>query len=63
MFEIDKLPSNSDVTIMLSQYLESMERYRCENIKKFSNDWIWITDDYNKKVKTYPPKKFHLRGL
>jgi hypothetical protein len=31
-FEADDLPSNSDVTMILAQYMEEAERYRSDNV-------------------------------
>ena len=33
-FDVDELPSNSDVTFILGQYIEEMERKRADNIKR-----------------------------
>ncbi|MBE7691285.1 hypothetical protein [Tenacibaculum piscium] len=60
-FNEEDLPSNSDVTLVLSQYLNCMESFREKNIfsnVKYSNGkidktyWYWI----DTKRETYPPK-------
>lgn len=56
-FDDDELPSNSDVALVLSQYVNSMESLREENIKlkvEYDNRtyWIWIGTE----IQTYPPK-------
>ena len=60
-FNEEDLPSNSDVALVLSQYLNCMESYREKNIFseiKYSNGkidktyWYWI----DTKRETYPPK-------
>lgn len=59
-FDLDDLPSNSDVAFVLSQYFNCMEKLRLDNIKEEfdydidKKDWFWISKD---KVKTVPPKK------
>ena len=43
-FDEDELPTNSDVMIVLSQYLNALESWRSAHIKKKPgsyNDWIW----------------------
>ena len=56
LFDDSELPSNSDVTVMLSQYLNSMERFRSKNIKMdYQKDWIWNIDNNNVKIETHPP--------
>ncbi len=61
-FDVDDLPSNSDVTLVLSQYINCMESLREENITseiKYTSSgsvakiyWSWK----GTKVETYPPK-------
>jgi hypothetical protein len=57
LFDESDMPSNSDVTVMLSQYLDSMERFRSKNIKKgYNQEWTWIIDeDKETDIKTYEP--------
>lgn len=61
-FEEDDLPSNSDVALVLSQYINCMESYREENIISSIDytssgsvaklSWLWK----GTKIETYPPK-------
>jgi hypothetical protein len=45
-FTDEELPSNSDVSMMLSQYLEAMEVLRCRNIVQGSlGRWYWDVED------------------
>lgn len=59
-FNLDDLPSNSDVTFVLSQYFNCMEKLRLENVtddfdyNAHKSDWAWVD---NEKMKTSPPKK------
>ena len=59
LFNESEMPSNSDVTVMLSQYLDSMERFRSKNItQEYNRDWIWIVEDADvddEKIETYGP--------
>ena len=59
-FEEDNLPTNSDVTLILAQYLSSLEELRAANISVEYGDWYWVIDGRRSKIETYPPKK--LRG-
>lgn len=62
-FDEDDLPSNSDVTFILSQYLNCLEKLRSDNIyqeqkydgNKYIYEWFWAVD--KSKIKTAPPKK------
>lgn len=39
-FDNDDVPSNSDVTMVIAQYLEEAERYRSDNVM-MSNGWYY----------------------
>ncbi|WP_187262950.1 hypothetical protein [Pontibacter beigongshangensis] len=64
-FDEDDLPSNSDVTFILSQYLNCFEKMRADNIyrlqqydgNKYFYEWFWTVDKSKSKIKTGPPKK------
>ena len=64
-FDEDDLPSNSDVTFILSQYLNCFEKLRADNIyieqkydgNKYVFEWYWIVNKSKSKIKTAPPKK------
>ncbi len=64
-FNEDDLPSNSDVTFILSQYLSCFEKLRADNIKedritaghRSRMGWVWIIDDEDTVLETAPPKK------
>lgn len=64
-FDVDELPTNSDVTFILSQYLNCFEKMRADNISrkqtydgnKYIYDWYWKVDNSKVKIKTAPPKK------
>jgi hypothetical protein len=57
LFNVDDLPSNSDVVIVLSQYLDCLEAWRCANIHYVKYDWVWKLED-NKGISTEPPSRF-----
>jgi hypothetical protein len=55
-FDPDALPSNSDVTFIISQYIECAEKFRADNIRREHSYWYWRTTDES-VVRTSPPKK------
>jgi hypothetical protein len=61
-FSEEEMPSNSDVTFILSQYLECSEKFRADNIKCKVGQWYWRLDDPNELVDTAPPKKINKKG-
>jgi hypothetical protein len=40
-FDVDSVPSNSDVTFVLSQYLQALEHFRTDNIKMEVGNWYY----------------------
>jgi len=57
-FADDQAPSNSDVMLVLSQYLASMETMRTDNIyQKGGVVWAWTINGQPSQVKTRPPLK------
>lgn len=44
IFATDDLPSNSDATFMISQYLECAEKFRADNIFQRAGYWWWRLD-------------------
>lgn len=61
-FASDDMPSNSDVTFILSQYIACSEELRAENIYEKYGTWYWNIDgadreDTTERKETPPPKK------
>lgn len=64
-FDEDDMPSNSDVTFILAQYLNCFEKMRADNIyreqkydgNKYFYEWYWRTGKTKTSIKTGPPKK------
>jgi hypothetical protein len=56
-FKEDEIPTNSDITMMLSQYLQSMEKLRIDNIFCVDYEWYWKIDNKRSKIKTNHPSK------
>ena len=66
VFSTDDMPSNSDVTFILSQYIECAEKFRADNIYTHFGDWYWNIDntdpdDMEGRISTPPPKKLARR--
>jgi hypothetical protein len=56
-FEDASIPSNSDVLVMVSQYLSAFEKLRTENITWTSTGWFWVIDgERDSSRRTAPPK-------
>lgn len=61
-FEEDDLPSNSDVVMILSQYISCMEKIRSDNITHNAGSWYWKVNGERTNIKTAPPKKIAPRS-
>ena len=55
LFDEADMPNNGDVVFILSHYLTSLEKLRCDNIKYRDFDWYWIIDQKPSSKKTDPP--------
>lgn len=56
-FDESDIPSNSDVAMMLTQYLSCFEKLRADNVVQVSVRWFWIIDGKQSDIKTAMPKK------
>ena len=56
-FSEDDVPTNSDVTLILAQYVEQLERYRADNLKMSSGRWIYDVQDRGAELRAAPPAK------
>jgi hypothetical protein len=57
-FDADDIPSTSDVTMVLAQYLEEAERYRANFVTQlFGNKWYFIVGGEVTDIPAGPPKK------
>jgi hypothetical protein len=57
VFSTDELPSNSDVTLILSQYIECAEKFRSDNIGVVNGNWRWLIPGDADAPRTSAPKK------
>ncbi len=60
-FDVDSLPSNSDVVVILSQYAGAVLRYRTENTRYERGNWYWIVKGKTSALKTRRPEAFKYR--
>lgn len=56
-FDESAIPTTSDVLVIISQYLSSLEQLRSENIYFDYDEWYWRADANTPKIRTPPPKK------
>ena len=53
-FDPDDIPTVGDVGMVVSQYVEALEKVRCEHIQKhFDGTWLWIGAP---GIHTVPPR-------
>lgn len=57
VFDEDLLPTNSDVAMILAQYINCIEKFRAEHIKQYGVYWYWIINGQQSDIKTSSPKK------
>jgi len=57
VFDETALPSNSDVVMILAQYLDCLEAWRCANIFFQSIYWYWKLDD-QQQIQTEAPTRY-----
>ena len=57
VFSEDGVPSNSDVVIVLSQYLQALERLHDKNVVHESElgGWVWKAGNRATNISTYKP--------
>jgi len=55
-FNSDDLPTNSDVTMMLTQYMEQSERFRSDNVI-YDGGWKYILDGESSDVGAAQPSR------
>ena len=56
-FDSDDVPSNSDVTVVLSQYMEEAERYRSDNVIWHHGKWVYKVDGVESDIRSGQPSK------
>lgn len=56
-FDEAALPSNSDVTMILAQYMQEAERFRSANVAFEKGAWRYVIGSTPSDVKSSPPTK------
>jgi len=59
LFDEEEMPSNSDVAMMLTQYLNCFEKLRSDNISRKKENphyWYWLVDGKISNIRTVTPK-------
>lgn len=57
VFDIDDVPSNSDVTFIVAQYAEALEKLRADNIQNSYGTWYYVLEDSEENIQTARPVK------
>lgn len=56
-FDSDDMPTNSDVTLILTQYMEQAERFRSDNVVYEGYKWYYKVDDRTSDIIAAQPTK------
>lgn len=56
-FDTDDMPTNSDVTMILTQYMEQSERYRSDNVMYEDYEWVYKVNGRSSRIKAAQPTK------
>lgn len=56
-FEEDSLPTNSDVTMILAQYMEQAERFRSDHMVYHTHNWYYKIDGEASNIRGNAPTR------
>ncbi len=56
IFDEDELPTNSDVVLILAQYIECLAKYKSDNVTGSYSTWYWKLSDSKEQIKTGQPR-------
>lgn len=56
-FDSDDAPSTSDVTMVISQYMEEAERFRSDNVVSGFGGWYYVINGEESQIRSGPPTK------
>lgn len=56
-FDMDDVPSNSDLTFIIAQYMQAIEKFRSDNIYEEYPEWYYRIEDSDEEIRTAPPAK------
>lgn len=59
-FDLDEIPNNGDVAMILGQYINCLEELRKDNVHMYAGYWYWNIDgeDISNEIRTYMPLKY-----
>jgi len=57
VFELESLPSNSDVLLILGQYINCLDEYKLPFISRYGKNWYWLINDKRTEILTSEPMK------
>lgn len=57
LFSNDDLPFISDTVLILSQYIQCMEKFKYDNVRCLSGRWYWIVSDCSEEIRTARPSE------
>ena|SRR5271157_1639332 len=57
-FEVDDLPTNSDVVVILAQYAAATYNFRRDHTSKKDYKWYWVVRDKASHLETEQPEHF-----
>lgn len=59
IFSNDDLPTNSDIVMIISQYIECLEKFKFDNVVMLAGEWFWEINGEKSTIKTTrPPETF-----
>ncbi|HET9236213.1 MAG TPA: hypothetical protein VFO10_03110 [Oligoflexus sp.] len=61
VFDVDSLPTTSDVAFVCGQYLSCLEKLRSDNIESEFGEWYWVINKRRSESFTKPPEKLKKR--
>jgi hypothetical protein len=57
LFDVDALPTNSDVVVILAQYSAAAHRFRANHTTKKDYNWWWVLNGKPSDFKTEDPEE------
>ncbi|MDA9401499.1 hypothetical protein XH79_22595 [Bradyrhizobium sp. CCBAU 45389] len=55
-FDTDDLPSNSDLSFVVSQFVECSEKVKAQNIRRINGVWYWVISGAMSGIAAVAPK-------
>lgn len=59
-FDLNEIPNNGDVAMILGQYINCLEEFRKDNVHVNAGSWYWNLDGdkTSHEIRTFIPKNF-----